>query len=70
MITQQVCLFSSLKWECFRLEFLTVTDDTAEQFSADIPELMWSTGPVSYEYHLGTRALLDAVALFPRRVPV
>ena len=63
MITQQVCLFSSLKWECFRLEFLTVTDDTVEQFSADIPELMWSTGPVSYEYHFGTRALFDAVAL-------
>ena len=45
------------------MEFLTVTDDTVEQFSADIPELMWSTGPVSYEYHFGTRALFDAVAL-------
>ena len=53
----------SKNWECERLELLTVTDDTVEQFSADIPELMWSTGPVSYEYHFGTRGLFDAVAL-------
>ena len=43
------------------MEFLTLTDDTAEQFSRDIPELMWSTGPISYEYHFGTRGLFDAV---------
>ena len=53
----------SKNWECERLELLTVTDDTVEQFSADIPKLMWSTGPVSYEYHFGSRGLFDAVAL-------
>ena len=45
------------------MELLAVTDDAVEQFSADIPELMWSTGPISYEYHFGTRELLNAVAL-------
>ena len=45
------------------MELLSVTDDAFEQFSADIPELMWSTGPISYEYHFGTRELFDAVAL-------
>ncbi len=45
------------------MELLAVTADTAAQFAPDIPELMWSTGPVSYEYHFGTRELFDAVVL-------
>ena len=45
------------------MELLAETDDVVEQFSADIPELMWSTGSISYEYHFGTRELFNAVAL-------
>jgi len=45
------------------LELLAVTADTAAQFAPDIPELMWSTGPVSHEYHFATRELFDAVIL-------
>ena len=45
------------------MKLVAVTDDTVEQFSPDIPELMWSTGPISYEYHFGKRELFDAVAL-------
>lgn len=45
------------------MELHAVTADTAAQFASDIPELMWSTGPVSYEYHFGTRELFDAVVL-------
>jgi len=45
------------------LELLAVTADTAAQFASDIPKLMWSTGPVSHEYHFATRELFDAVIL-------
>ena len=32
-----------------------------EAFAAGIPDLAWSTGPISYEYHFGDRALFDAI---------
>ena len=33
----------------------------AEQYAADIPELVHATGPVSYDYHFGRRELFDAL---------
>ena len=35
--------------------------DHKETYAGDIPELVWSTGPVSYDYHFGTRALFDDI---------
>ena len=35
--------------------------DHKETFAGDIPELVWSTGPVSYDYHFGTRSLFDYI---------
>ena len=31
--------------------------------AAEVPQLVWSTGPVSYEYQFGNRALFDAAVL-------
>lgn len=45
------------------MELCAATDDLVEQHSKDIPDLVWSTGPISYEYHFGTRELFDAVVL-------
>ena len=45
------------------MELLTVTEDTVEQFLPDTPELIWSTGPISYVCHFGTRELFGAIAL-------
>lgn len=35
--------------------------EVKDTYADDIPELVWSTGPVSYEYHFSTRALFDPV---------
>jgi len=45
------------------MELLAATGELIEEHSKDIPELVWSTGPISYEYHFGDRMLFDAVVL-------
>ena len=32
------------------MEIIEVSPDVREVYAAEIPELVWSTGPVSYEY--------------------
>jgi ribosomal protein S18 acetylase RimI-like enzyme len=39
------------------------TEEHQEKFASEIPELVWATGPVSYEYHFGDRALFDTIVL-------
>ncbi len=34
-------------------------EELAQRYAAEIPELAYSTGPVSYDYHLGRRELFD-----------
>jgi len=45
------------------MEVSKVTNDLKEAVADDIPELVWATGPVSYEYHFGNRSLFDAIVL-------
>ncbi len=45
------------------MEIIAATEDVREQYAHEIPELVWSTGPVSYEYHFADRQLFDAIVL-------
>ena len=45
------------------MEIIEATRDVREVYAAEIPQLIWSTGPVSYEYQFGTRALFDHAVL-------
>ena len=43
------------------MELRKAEGDLIEHHAGEVPALVWSTGPVSYEYHFGRRALFDAV---------
>ena len=43
--------------------------EVVERHAGEIPELVWSTGPVSYEYHMQRRTLFDSLALRSWRTP-
>lgn len=45
------------------MEILAATGEAIETFANEIPELVWATGPVSYEYHFADRDLFDAIVL-------
>lgn len=45
------------------MQISTIADEQQQQFASQIPELVWATGPISYEYHFARRALFDAVVL-------
>ncbi len=45
------------------MDIVAATDSLSETHAQDIPEFVWATGPVSYEYQFGDRALFDAVVL-------
>ena len=45
------------------MEIVKATEEHQEKFASEIPELVWATGPVSYEYHFGDRALFDTIVL-------
>ena len=45
------------------MELLKADAALRETHAGDIPELMYATGPVSYDYHFGDRSLFDAVVL-------
>lgn len=51
------------------MEISTIADEQQRQFASQIPELVWATGPISYEYHFARRALFDAVVLGSWHVP-
>ncbi|MEM9563638.1 MAG: GNAT family N-acetyltransferase [Actinomycetota bacterium] len=40
---------------------LTAAGPIREIHTAGIPDLAWSTGPISYEYHFGGRGLFDTI---------
>ncbi|MEM7099644.1 MAG: GNAT family N-acetyltransferase [Pseudomonadota bacterium] len=43
------------------MEIVPATADLARQFVSEIPDLVWATGPVSYEYHFADRTSFDAI---------
>ncbi len=43
------------------MEIRPADEALAAQHAADIPELVWSTGPSSYAFHSGTRDLFDRI---------
>lgn len=43
------------------MEIIAVTGDYRQRCAEHIPELIWATGPVSYDYHFADRALFDAI---------
>ncbi len=45
------------------MEIVAAAGDAIEAFANEIPELVWATGPVSYEYHFADRDLFDAIVL-------
>ena len=45
------------------MEVVKILKQQQSDFEGEIPDLVWATGPVSYEYHFETRALFDAVVL-------
>ncbi|MBW1673914.1 MAG: hypothetical protein JRJ45_09790, partial [Deltaproteobacteria bacterium] len=44
------------------MQFQNATDHQ-EKFAKDIAQLVWATGPVSYDYHFADRDLFDAIVL-------
>ena len=45
------------------MEIVAADAELRVRFAQEIPELVWSTGPVSYDYHFGDRGLFDSVVL-------
>ena len=45
------------------MKIISASEDIRDIYAQDIPELVWATGPVSYEYHFADRALFDAIVL-------
>ncbi|MBK89339.1 MAG: hypothetical protein CMQ44_10835 [Gammaproteobacteria bacterium] len=45
------------------MQIIPVSGDIRDIYARDIPELVWATGPVSYEYHFADRDLFDAIVL-------
>ena len=42
------------------IDIIKAEGELIELYADEIPELTWSTGPVSYEYHMKRRSLFDA----------
>lgn len=45
------------------MEIISASKDVRDTYSHEIPELVWATGAVSYEYHFADRNLFDAIVL-------
>lgn len=45
------------------MEIVSVDKALAERHAADVPGLVWATGPVSYEFHFGDYAFFEAFVL-------
>lgn len=43
------------------MELINADLDRATQYTDEIPDLVYATGPISYDYHFGSRAVLDAI---------
>ena len=45
------------------MEIIPASEDVRGTHAHDIPQLVWDTGPVSYEYHFADRNMFDAIVL-------
>ena len=45
------------------MEIVKVSEPLADKYASDIPDLAYATGPISYDYHFGTRSLFDTAVL-------
>ncbi len=45
------------------MQIIAAKEGLEEAHADDIPELVWATGPVSYDYHFADRGLFDAIVL-------
>lgn len=45
------------------MQLLAASKDLRETFASEIPELVWATGPVSYDYHFADQQLFAAIVL-------
>ena len=45
------------------MNIIETTAAERDLYASEIPDLVWATGPVSYEYHFADRALFDAIVL-------
>ncbi len=43
------------------MDLIQVDQQRAKRYAKEIPDLVYATGPISYEYHFGSRSLFDAV---------
>ena len=51
------------------MELRKAEGNLIERYAGGVPALVWSTGPVSYDYHFGRRALFDAIVQASWRTP-
>ena len=51
------------------IDIVKAEGELIELYANEIPELAWSTGPVSYEYHMKRRSLFDASVQRSWRTP-
>ena len=51
------------------IDIVKAEGELIELHADEIPELAWSTGPVSYEYHMKRRSLFDALVQRSWRTP-
>lgn len=43
------------------MDLIQLDQQQAQRYAKDIPDLAYATGPISYDYHFGSRTLFDAV---------
>ena len=51
------------------IDIIKAEGELIELYADEIPELCWSTGPASYEYHMKRRSLFDAWVQYLWRTP-
>ena len=51
------------------IELVEAEGERIERHASDVPKLVWSTGPASYEFHFAGRSLFDALVLRSWRTP-
>ncbi len=51
------------------MDIVKVSEAMVDKYASELPDLAYSTGPVSYDYHFGTRALFDRAVLASFRTP-
>jgi len=45
------------------MQIIAATKELEDKFSNEVPELVWATGPISYDYHFASRDLFEAMVV-------